>query len=165
MLNIRRGVFETNSSSMHSLTMSFKIKPVTKEEIARTMEYASSNGKIVGGFGEYGWGYDRLSSFEEKLSYVLTWIKEHTKSKEEWHPAPDEVKVNPHFVRLAAFLKKVTGCDLEIEEDDIDGSYIDHESIELLKDLFNAKDDEYEELMTKLLFDYEIMIIIDNDNH
>jgi hypothetical protein len=148
--------------------MPFKAQKVTQEMIDSQFRWASEGGTITGEFGEFGWGYDHLSSFEEKLSYVLTAIKEHVKGSGQYgEPTLDEYKTDPRFVRLAAFIKAKTGCSLDVvlsDDDFCKMGYIDHESVDLLDDVFNATDEEYDEMMTRLLFG-DVCIIIDNDNH
>jgi len=58
--NIRHGVFETNSSSMHSLAIG------TFGD--RTVDKAAS--KITLGVGEYGWGPEMLKVWLEKADYL-----------------------------------------------------------------------------------------------
>lgn len=67
MRKIREGVFETNSSSVHSLVYSNggrepSVLPMDKE------------GKIVADFGEFGKDYCIYDTQAEKLSYLLTCI-------------------------------------------------------------------------------------------
>lgn len=65
----RHAVFETNSSSSHSLTLSDRDIPecALPEQVIR-------NGYVLVSLGEFGWGPDDLYSFEDKLSYLLTEI-------------------------------------------------------------------------------------------
>lgn len=56
---IRRGIFETNSSSTHSICIARSIEP----EIPESMQFE---------FGEFGWEYDRLDSTYAKASYLYT---------------------------------------------------------------------------------------------
>ena len=66
MITIRHSVFETNSSSSHSLVFSKKNRgydfdlPVDKD------------GTLVIPFGEFGWGPEVLHTPMEKLSYFVT---------------------------------------------------------------------------------------------
>jgi hypothetical protein len=60
MINIRKGVFETNSSSMHSLT-------IKNEPINRDID--DSEIVIDVGNGEYGWSGSTLYSWEDKADY------------------------------------------------------------------------------------------------
>lgn len=57
----RKGVFETNSSSVHTITISKKgyDKSIIPEVLVFT-------------FGEFGWEVDKLSSVYEKASYLYT---------------------------------------------------------------------------------------------
>ena len=64
MRTIRSLVFETNSSSMHSIS------------ITGNDNYQKPKQSIIKGeFGEFGWGYDNLDTVYKKLSYVLTMIQ------------------------------------------------------------------------------------------
>lgn len=78
-ISIRRGVFETNSSSTHAIvlnprsekgTMNYDIRP--DAELGDDVE----NGFLAVHFGEYGWYHEDnpLSGFRDKLSYLLTYI-------------------------------------------------------------------------------------------
>lgn len=72
--NIRKGVFETNSSSMHTIAID---KTAIHENPAQTRSLAqwdSSDGQYIFNIrlGEYGWGYDELTTTTEKLNYLFT---------------------------------------------------------------------------------------------
>lgn len=66
MVNIRRNVFETNSSSMHSLVISKKDKGYSYDLPV------DSDGVLKIPFGEFGWGPDILQTPIKKLSYLIT---------------------------------------------------------------------------------------------
>lgn len=59
MKNIRKGVFETNSSSTHSIC------------IAKNVELEFPK-KLHLEFGEFGWEHQTLGSISEKASYLYT---------------------------------------------------------------------------------------------
>lgn len=59
MKKIRKGVFETNSSSTHSIC------------IAKDAQLTMPN-ELHFSFGEFGWECDTLSSVSEKASYIYT---------------------------------------------------------------------------------------------
>ena len=63
MKQIRTGVFETNSSSVHSICIS------KNEDIVKLPE-------IFFGFGDYGWEQDVLNTCAERASYLWTAIIE-----------------------------------------------------------------------------------------
>lgn len=58
MLNIRRGTFETNSSSTHAMI-------IASDPVAPGMA-------VYFGIGEYGWDHDKLTYPDEKASYLYT---------------------------------------------------------------------------------------------
>ena len=64
MKRIRKGVFETNSSSMHSLVINGE-KKIDKEQLK-----INENGFIEVETDEYTWGYFILVTAQEKLNYV-----------------------------------------------------------------------------------------------
>ena len=62
---IRKGVFETNSSSMHSLVIKGE-KKINKEQIK-----INEDGFIEVETDDYTWGYFILKTVQEKLNYVV----------------------------------------------------------------------------------------------
>ncbi len=58
---IRQGVFETNSSSTHSICIATE----TEYDIPKRVEF---------GFGEFGWAIDKLSDRKERADYLYTCI-------------------------------------------------------------------------------------------
>ena len=66
MLTIRKNVFETNSSSTHSLVISKRDRSYDYEGLI------IADGVLHISFGEYGWGPAILKSPHEKLSYLIT---------------------------------------------------------------------------------------------
>lgn len=59
MKKIRKGVFETNSSSTHSICIAKDVEL----EFPKSLNFS---------FGEFGWECDTLKSMEEKASYLYT---------------------------------------------------------------------------------------------
>lgn len=58
MMKIRRGMFETNSSSTHTIIVTDR-----KTEPGNLVDFA---------IGEFGWGFEKLTSIDEKASYLYT---------------------------------------------------------------------------------------------
>ena len=73
MINVRRGVFETNSSSTHCLTLNNEVKYEIHEELF-TKDYVIKqwNEKHRPPFSTYGKCDLELTSIEDKLTYFLT---------------------------------------------------------------------------------------------
>ncbi len=63
MVKVRRGIFETNSSSSHSLS----IGVISNEE--RTVDEVPDN-TLVLGIGEYGWEWEDYDMWYEKADYI-----------------------------------------------------------------------------------------------
>jgi len=162
MKKIRQGVFETNSSSTHSLSL----------RSSRDYENFSIPEEIS--FGEFGWGYDVLKSPEEKLSYVLTFIGH----LERFYDIKDLKSANSKFeeVKYIKWLKEVvkekTGESFDIvliDSEYYPFGYIDHQSLEpsiFEEEGFWSEDGvEFKNKMKDLIFNEKYSIIIDNDNH
>ena len=123
---IRRSVFETNSSSMHSLT----VTPNGKMSNLVVDEYEN---KVITEFGEFGWGYDSYCDATTKLSYLMTMIIELNSdcmSLDEFYELEDFKRVNDvvsshcncEGIRVESNLDK---CSWSESYNDHDG-YIDH---------------------------------------
>lgn len=63
---IRKSVFETNSSSSHSISMSSEDKQFLLDTI-----YPDQFGRVYVRGGEYGWEWERYNDAETKLSYAF----------------------------------------------------------------------------------------------
>ncbi len=139
---IRTGVFETNSSSMHSLCIaentSIIEQPFTDKDLYQ--------GKIHLQGGDYGWGYDELHTPLEKLNYVAQSL----------YSVYDDRKLQLLNDSLSLLTEK-TGFEFDISN--ISG-YIDHQSMDLIEDKFSNPLD-----IVNFVLDSSSIIIIDNDNH
>ena len=162
MKKIRQGVFETNSSSTHSLSL----RSSGDYENIYIMNEVS--------FGEFGWGLDVLKSSEDKLSYVLTFIgilECFDEIEDLDNIIPRLEKVN-HIKWLKELVLDVTEEPLEIVLNDVEFypfGYIDHQSLNpsiLETEGFWSEDEiEFKNKMKDLIFNEKYSIIIDNDNH
>lgn len=164
---IRHGVFETNSSSAHSLAYTnkvlrdyeYKINPSeclkdSRFRLTEMPEEYRSYTYMPLYFDDYGWSGKRLKSPAQKLSYLLTSVYEY----KTW----GEMYSDPFFKQVLKWLTEL-GIELEYEypgdEEKIDGS-IDHQSYNVVcKQMFSTKED----LLT-YLFNDAITIYIENDN-
>ena len=146
---IRHGVFETNSSSCHSLS-------VGKSGVfeGKTPNHLNL---IEIDLQEFGWAEETFYDVDSRLSYVYLYIRD-------W--ATSEKK--EEFMKI--FQKVVcdhTGADrfVVIESEDeygAIGGYIDHQSVECgeLDYMFDAP-----KILKDFLFDQNSSITTDNDNH
>lgn len=136
---IRKSVFETNSSSTHSIGLDsgdFKI---------------SDKPFDIGGIlniypGEFGWEEEKYNDIWTKASYALTWAIESPK----------------YTTMLREVIEKVTKCKVNfipISPPD-DWGYIDHQSFDVCTQVFKNK-----KTLTNFLFNPKSVLRTDNDNH
>jgi len=162
---IRHSVFETNSSSCHSIC-------VKKGMELNNIPYVDTSGNIEIPSGEFGWEINSYDDFYSKAAYLAIYIRDWSDNNLE--------KFKELFESI---IKEFTGCetisyedkfwDTEIREYEYEGTkrtyksklgegYIDHQSVEDndLDYLF-----DYIELMKVFLFSSQSVLHTDNDNH
>ena len=157
MLQIRKNVFETNSSSTHSLVIS-------KNERAYNYSLPIEDGVLTIPFGEFGWGPDILSTPIEKLSYLIT-------DRIDLYDIPEEIKDDEDAIQelimksepISEIIDVIKHCCPEVEEVrfELDDNftpfgYVDHES------LGTSRDDGLS--IEEIVFSNKVIIMIDNDN-
>jgi hypothetical protein len=152
MINVRCNVFETNSSSSHSITIADRYyhKDNIPEELFETIEQ-DEYGEITLTGGEFGWSYDQYSDALTKANYAAI---------DSYHcPIMQQM--------LIEVIMEHTGCAKVVIDINFDWSvsanavsYIDHQSQNLTHDYFSSK-----ELLKSFIFDSNYILTIDNDNH
>lgn len=165
---IRRNVWETNSSSSH--TVSIRGKSVIDTSYNSCV---TNLGIIKVTLGEYGWSGPTCYSFEDKLAYALSMVL-HTE-----YPGFDHWDDN--FVIDDEIMSELNGykmiCDaikhrmgdnfksIVINRDygEYPYGYIDHQSC-YYNSLQDFLDDWHVDI-DKYLFDESVSVYIDNDNH
>lgn len=156
MKQIRKSVFETNSSSTHSVTISGK----DEYEIPKYIPAIS--------FGEYGWEEEEYGGIENKLSYFITMLYSiyiHNASDEQ---GKLELESEKHFVWLKEMIFDYCGQKLEMKT--LDGDYypfgyIDHQSTDTLDEFLSDDEEEFKQLTKDFIFNKKYGFITDNDNH
>lgn len=120
-IQIRTGMFETNSSSAHSLLIMKKCQTMTQQEIRDEFyldeEWHKDNVLRLNSYGnEYGRSFNVLTSFRDKLSYALASMCGNCNMLKNYIEAGDTFE--KEFVPL---LKKLVGVDeVEMPMDDRD---------------------------------------------
>ncbi len=157
MLQIRKNVFETNSSSSHSLVISNK-------ERAYDYNLPVEGGVLTIPFGEFGWGPDILSTPIEKLSYLIT-------DRIDIYDIPEDIKDDEDAVQalimesepIREIVDAIKYCCSDIEEVrfEINDSwnpfgYVDHQSCG------TSQEDGLS--IEEIVFSNKVIIMIDNDN-
>lgn len=139
-MQTRNKVFETNSSSSHSIVVDNGLDFVVPEISGDTIS-------IFG--GEFGWGYDELNTWEERASYAYTYAKEYGKSED--------------IEMLRSVIEEYTNKKVVFETRDGESypfGYIDHQSVDEAETIFDSPEN-----VKNVIFGKGSYIIIDNDNH
>ena len=168
---IRKSVFETNSSSTHSVCISGgDISP-------SCLIVDDEDNKIHVNFGEYGWGYDELTSQNERLSYLCTMLIETECNNIQ---SVDDIFETKGFKQINDCIKENCNCDGIVFDDDLKiktyksgekdvpyvdmNGYIDHQSCEDYRNINDFLNDYHTDIMN-FIFNDNVSVIIDNDNH
>jgi len=184
MKQVRNSVFETNSSSTHSLVISGKDE--YDYEISAVLEY-----------GEYGWGYDVLMTPTAKAEYILTLVQYQDSVRQEF---PDFIYYPQDKSLMEEYKKKNKDRDEEVwnivrnhkysrwilealgemsnvshilvrgSDEYYSMGYIDHQSLEpdiLFKEgiiLFDMNEKDFKNTVKEIVFNTSYIIYVDNDN-
>lgn len=153
MKQIRQNVWETNSSSTHSVSVAETLTEDMMDTITPNEE-----GVVVLTGGEWGWEINDYYDAETKANYMLVYLM---------------ARGGDRLAEMSQMLKDVimeqTGCtDVDFQASGLgwrgmpDFGYIDHQSIE---------DDDYhfifedKEILRRFIFSRESWLHTDNDNH
>lgn len=131
---IRTGVFETNSSSSHSVSIADSTKPFILETIV-----PDEDGVITLTGGEYGWDYFKSNDPQEKADYAA----------QQFMYDQDALDL------LIDVILEVTGAKRVVIAD-LNHGYVDHDSVGIIK----ADKDE----LRQLIFNKNSWIFGGNDN-
>lgn len=153
---IRRSVFETNSSSSHSLTLG-RGDLVSQPFSAATLR----SGVVRITPDHYGWEWTRYYTAENKLAYLVTQLLQGREpdSESELDEAGFTEKLratDPRFDLLCRVVSDHTGCQLLVERADCS---VDHDSLGVGLELFKDED-----ALRDFLFDETACVQTGNDN-
>lgn len=126
MQNIRRSVFETNSSSSHSITIA------DVDGLMDTSLIPDEDGNIVLNGGGFGWEWEKFNDAKTKANYLAIYVDLYRKENPEMKSV------------LCNVIKTQTGCkdvifnfgqekhflSTQKEEDWDDEAYINHQSVD-----------------------------------
>lgn len=150
---VRRSVFETNSSSSHSICIS----QIQEDEFDFLFPEMQEDGVLTVELGQYGWGEAVLTTPYKKLCYVLTMFVEYSSRKwtNDCTERLEKLTSLKEYDEVVELLNNnVKGFkELVIDLSSISDCYIDHESVRGLNDLYN------------ILFNTRYKILIDNDSY
>jgi len=173
---IRNNVWETNSSSCHSISIQ-KCDTNLYDRL-----YPNEDGLIELTGGEFGWGYDKYTDALTKANYIAVAIFLLESAAKDYEEADEERKKIFNYYSLPEFgAKNYLAAKMIFEKvirnqtraevvynfsvadwNHSNHSYIDHQSFE------DAKDAEWllnEEEVFDFIFSPNSELVIDNDNH
>jgi hypothetical protein len=133
-------VFETNSSSSHSVVISDGIDYIDVGQLDNPLTIES---------GEYGWGYEELRDWKSIVSYAYTYAANNGRQ--------DDLNMLKRVVEDYTGVEVIFAVSTDMY---YPTGYIDHQSIEVAEEMFKN-----EEILKKAIFGTGSYIIIDNDNH
>ena len=169
MRQVRRNVFETNSSSSHAISFSH-----SGHNLDYTQLVPDNNGIIHCCFDEFGWGYygfEDTNSAKVKLNYLITQICETNDCPRPWccrgyelQEAVDAVMETDDFKELEDDIVstlKQNGVNAEklVVEATQEG-YVDHQSVTGIKNILQDDCSTYSDF----IFDKGYNLLIENDN-
>ena len=159
-IQIRRHVFETNSSSMHSLTLGGHTTN-TEVKLDEDKIYHTT-------FGEFGWSVEDYSGLDEKLQYILTMIVEiyRPETEEAFYNLRDFKRVRDYFCSFTGAIDIVVD-DAGIKKGEYGNyhnGYIDHQSYEDYDSIDDFLNDNGVDSIYQYLFE-DVIVHTDNDNH
>lgn len=160
MKQIRLNVFETNSSSTHSISFSGR-----NNECYNNIEVDAYDNKVHVCLGEFGWEIDSHTDSATKLQYLITYICQQN-GLTTWYGGNfednlKELQELEDFQNVEECVRYELNCD-GIEIDSLEG-YIDHQSVygDNLREYF---DYEGVDNIHQFIFG-NVIVHTDNDNH
>lgn len=147
---VRRGVFETNSSSTHSISIASGAETIDKLHV-------EEDGVCRIHSGEFGWEVETYSDAATKASYAMVWAKQY--SSEENLRLLKKV-IQEHTGAKDVVFADYVGEDQDLATGDYDPGYIDHQSQDVAAEAFQS-----EEKLRAFIFNPRSTLHTDNDNH
>lgn len=176
MKTIRHNVFETNSSSTHSVSVSHKITSLYGSDCLNDyIDYFDN--KVHVRFGEFGWEIESYALPYDKLQYVVTMLVETEGNN---ITSVDDLWETEGFKLINDAVADYCHCDGIWIDDNMKlnsytwygekhyyishEGYIDHQSYEGYKSVQDFLDD-YGVNITDFIFNLGVVVHTDNDNH
>lgn len=151
MKQTRTGVFETNSSSTHSITID------KHQDI-----WAYPKSPLTACFGEFGWENKHYSGVENKLSYVFTMMQYRCGTTKQ------SGILNSKWVKwLHEMVFDYCGQTINLEINDSTYyplGYIDHQSTDMLDDIWADDESKFKNNMKEFIFNTKYGFSTGNDN-
>lgn len=150
-ITIRQGIFESNSSSSHSIFISNTIKDGLMDTIV-----PDSDGNIHIRGDEFGWEQADYNDAYTKVSYLSLDVTNMSQTRRDKINTLLNEEETP-LMMLTRIIKEQTGATSVTY--DFDG-YIDHQSHGTTEEAFRS-----DEALRNFIFNPESVLTTDNDNH
>lgn len=165
-MQTRVSVFETNSSSTHSLSVS---GIGSLDDGGWKAMLSDDRTAIEIEFGEFGWGPEVYRDAPTKASYLLTGIAskflKSDKNTESFILDEEDMRESKHFRVLQNAIAQHTGISeirfIKFPSEYIPYGSIDHQSNGVWMEAFEND----EESVKAFIFNSKSILVIDNDNH
>lgn len=142
MIKIRRGMFETNSSSTHTIIVTDR-----KTEPGNLVDFA---------IGQFGWQFRKLTTIDEKASYLYTMAC--CCLDEDVYP-----RLHDMLIKYGVKCSCSVPAKFDKEYHWLDNGYVDHaadgEAINFVNRMLS-----HEHALIKYLFSDESFVVTGNDN-
>jgi hypothetical protein len=146
---IRHSVFETNSSSSHSVSI-----PTTMELLDSI--HPDEEGRIILYGGEFGWGHEEFTDALTKANYLAVWAKDYS-----GHRRDECLAMLEGILRMQTGAKEVVyNFTTEYGNDEVRSwAYIDHQSETVGGEVFTTPSN-----VMNFIFNPNSILVISNDN-
>jgi hypothetical protein len=178
LIQKRIKIFETNSSSTHSIVVNSK--DISKlNNTLHTLHTSDNKSYVIVECNEFGWGVDQYTDAKMKLSYLVTYIcsrisHDNIKKIKDTSILNKDIIIKNNlletqyielFTKLENIICKFCNCDelkIKFDADDyFPFGYIDHQSTAVPLKMLHS-DDDY---IIDYIFNPNSTLCIDNDNH
>lgn len=164
----RSGVFETNSSSTHSLSISTNTSSMIDPPLPESILI---EGEVHVFPGEFGWEQETYYDVDSKLSYLYTSAIYTARCSLDLNELqkinpndPEYINENPRLKMIVDAVKQHAGVNVvfHVEDDKYyPFGYIDHQSFDVCDDVWNGGI----ESVIAFVFNSQSYFETDNDNH
>ncbi len=162
---IRYGIFETNSSSTHSIS-------INNNHLVSSLLLENDEGDIESSGGKFGCEIRTIHNQQLKLDYIVTYLCSRYKSEildkdtvdDEVERIKASLEQDDDFKNLKEVIRDYCGTELSIKKNSDNDwyplGYIDHQSINVADKVFKSKQN-----IASFIFNPQSVLHLDNDNH
>lgn len=151
---IRNSVFETNSSSTHSIHIDNEC-----DILDTASRLINNKNELVLTGGEFGWEWTKFNDTDTKLNYIGVFVTSIERTK---RPKGEKTKLFENVVKKQLKVKKIIYNFCSQWGQETTYSYIDHQSFDQCRSIWQVF--ENEQNMRCFLFSEKSWLFLGNDN-